>query len=254
MGVLSISHHANWMLRSHMEDNIPQLEDVSNFLKDKSGITLRPVAGYLSSRDFLAGLAFRVFHCTQYIRHHSDPFYTPEPDCCHELLGHMPLLADPGFAQFSQEIGLNSLGASEEDVAKLATCYFFTIEFGLCKQNDEMRAYGAGLLSSVAELKYALSSDAEILPFEPETTSLQNPVITSFQEAYFFSDSFVDAKNRMREYAAKIKRPFVVRYNAYTQTVDVLSNTDKIASIVSELKGDLCIISNALKKIRAQDQ
>ncbi|XP_034736238.1 tryptophan 5-hydroxylase 1a isoform X2 [Etheostoma cragini] len=233
------------------EDNIPQLEDVSRFLRERSGFTIRPVAGYLSPRDFLAGLAFRVFHCTQYVRHSSDPLYTPEPDTCHELLGHVPLLAEPSFAQFSQEIGLASLGASDDSVQKLATCYFFTVEFGLCKQG-QLRAYGAGLLSSISELKHALSGNARIMPFDPKVTSKQECIITTFQDVYFVSDSFEEAKVKMREFAKTIKRPFTVRYNPYTQSVDVLKDTPSINSVVEELRHELDIVGDALNRLNKQ--
>ncbi|XP_060876269.1 tryptophan 5-hydroxylase 1 [Metopolophium dirhodum] len=238
----------------YREDNIPQLQDVNTFLKRKTGFQLRPVAGYLSPRDFLSGLAFRVFHCTQYMRHSSDPFYTPEPDCCHELLGHMPLLANPTFAQFSQELGLNSLGASDEDVEKLATLYFFTVEFGMCKQDGELKVYGAGLLSSVAELRHAIETNDKLQRFDPEVTCHQECIITSYQNAYYYSETFEEAKEKMREFADSIQKPFGVRYNPYTQSVEILSNTDKIVALVSELRGDLCIVSNALRKIHAEDE
>ncbi|KAJ8943165.1 hypothetical protein NQ318_008029 [Aromia moschata] len=237
----------------YREDNIPQLQDVNVFLKRKTGFQLRPVAGYLSPRDFLSGLAFRVFHCTQYMRHSSDPFYTPEPDCCHELLGHMPLLANPSFAQFSQELGLACLGASEEEVNKLATLYFFTVEFGLAKQDGELKIYGAGLLSSVAELKHAISSPEKVKRFDPDETCKQECIITDFQLGYWYTDSFEEAKEKMRTYAEQIQRPFGLRYNPYTQSVEVLSNAQKITAVVSELRGDLCIVNSALKKISAKD-
>ncbi|KFO18665.1 Tryptophan 5-hydroxylase 1 [Fukomys damarensis] len=204
----------------YREDNIPQLEDVSNFLKERTGFSIRPVAGYLSPRDFLSGLAFRVFHCTQYVRHSSDPLYTPEPDTCHELLGHVPLLAEPSFAQFSQEIGLASLGASEEAVQKLAT--------------------------------HALSGHAKVKPFDPKITCKQECLITTFQDVYFVSESFEDAKEKMREFAKTTKRPFGVKYNPYTQSIQILKDTKSITSAMNELRRDLDVISDALTKVSRQ--
>lgn len=233
------------------ENNIPQLDDISQFLKDCTGFTLRPVAGLLSSRDFLAGLAFRVFHSTQYIRHPSNPQYTPEPDVCHELLGHVPLFADPDFADFSQEIGLASLGAPDEYIKKLATCYWFTVEFGLCRQEGKLKAFGAGLLSSFGELEYCLTDKPTVKDFEPELTAEQEYPITEFQPIYFVAESFKHAKDKMCAYSQTIPRPFSVHYNPYTQTVTTIDNTNQLLYLVRNLKSDINNLEDALKKINA---
>lgn len=180
--------------------NIPQLQDISKFLKSRTGFTIRPVTGLLSSRDFLNGLAFKVFHSTQYIRHHSDPEYTPEPDVCHELLGHVPMFADAGFAAFSQELGLASLGASDKEIENIARIYWFTVEFGLCKEgsNGEIRAYGAGLLASIAELKYCLTDKPIKKDFDPVLATHQSYPITDYQPLYLVADSIKRAQQQIR--------------------------------------------------------
>jgi len=229
-------------------DNIPQLQTVSDFLKSVTGFTLRPVAGLLSSRDFLAGLALRVFHSTQYIRHHTKPNYTPEPDVCHELLGHVPLFADPAFAQFSQEIGLASLGASDEYIQKLATCYWFTIEFGICRQNGELKAYGAGLLSSFGELEWCLSDGPELRAFEPAKTGVTEYPITQHQPLYFVTESFEDAKQKMIDFAAIIPRPFGVRYDPYTQSIQLLDSKYQIQKLITNINCEIRTLIDAFSK------
>uniref|UniRef100_T1IS97 Biopterin-dependent aromatic amino acid hydroxylase family profile domain-containing protein n=1 Tax=Strigamia maritima TaxID=126957 RepID=T1IS97_STRMM len=232
-------------------DNIPQLEDISNFLKKRTGFSLRPAAGLLTSRDFLASLAHRVFQCTQYVRHSSSPNHSPEPDCIHELLGHVPMLADPEFAVFSQELGLASLGATDDEIEKFATIYWFTVEFGVCKEQGHSRAYGAGLLSSYGELKHALSSTPELRSFDPNKAAIQPYQDQDYQDVYFVAESLDDARAKFRNWLTlNLRRPFEVYYNAFTQTVEILDSIDQFDAILGSLKSDIMRLCNAVNRLK----
>jgi len=224
-------------------DRIPQGRDVSAFLDSRTGFRIRPVAGLLSSRDFLNGLAFRVLFATQYIRHHSKPLYTPEPDVCHELIGHAPMFADSAFADLSQEIGLASLGASDTEIERLARCYWHSVEFGLLREGGRLKAFGAGLLSSFGELESACgelesargglesargglekdcsesATQPEYKDWDPTLAAEQKYPITDYQPIYFVAESLQDAKLRMRQFCRDLPRPFYARYNPTTQRI-----------------------------------
>jgi phenylalanine-4-hydroxylase len=198
-------------------DQIPQGQEVSAFLKERTGFQLRPVAGLLSARDFLNGLGFRVFFSTQYIRHGSVPHYTPEPDICHEMIGHVPMFADPAFADLSQEIGLASLGATDAEIERLARCYWFAVEFGLVRENGQLKACGAGLLSSPGELRYACEGEADdYRDWQPQLAAETDYPITAYQPGYFVAGSLEHLRLQMKDYVRDLQRPFYARYNPAT--------------------------------------
>nr|AGT02572.1 phenylalanine 4-monooxygenase [Herpetomonas muscarum] len=199
---------------------MPQLRDVSEFLNEATGFTVRPVAGLLTSRDFLNGLAFRVFFSTQYIRHHAQPLYTPEPDMVHDVVGHLPLLADPEFAKFTQTIGLASLGADDELLDKLAKVYWYSVEFGLCEEGGKRKAYGAGVLSSAGELVYAVDSpECQYAPWDPSEAAVTPLSITKYQTKYFVAKSFSDAQEKLEQWLAGQDKPIYTVYNSYSKQV-----------------------------------
>lgn len=200
-------------------DKIPQLEDVSKFLQNRTGFRLRPAPGLISPRDFLAALAFRTFYSTQYIRHFSNPEYTPEPDVCHELLGHVPLFADEEFAQFAQEIGLASLGAPIEYIKDLSRLYWFTVEVGLWKEAGKTKVYGAALLSSAEELEFCLKNAENIKTLDLAEACKEKIQPSKIQPYYFVAENFEIVKEKIREFATTNPRPFDVKS---TRSVEVI--------------------------------
>ncbi|VDN53246.1 unnamed protein product [Dracunculus medinensis] len=237
-------------------DRIPNLREVNNYLQKKTGFMLRPCAGLLSARDFLASLAFRVFQTTLYLRHPKSPHHSPEPDLIHEFIGHCPMFADPIMAQFSQEIGLLSLGASDEQIEQLATVYWFIIEFGLCYENGQLKAIGAGLLSSYGELMHACSDKPNHVKFEPEVTALQKFNDADYQPTYFVANSIFDAIKKLRfisqvfrDYARTMKRSHTITYDPITKCINVIKNVEDILKSIERLKQELSIVSDAIDHV-----
>jgi len=136
------------------EDRVPQLDEVTAGLELLSGFAYHPAPGLVALREFYGSLGDRVFHSTQYVRHPSEPLYTPEPDVIHEVIGHGNLLASPRFAALKEEAGLAAQRV-ETDAAlqAIADVFWFTMEFGVLWEDDELRAYGAGILSSYGEIE-----------------------------------------------------------------------------------------------------
>jgi len=140
--------------RLHLPENsVPQLREVSENLSIHTGFTMEPVPGLVHPRIFLEALADNRMLSTQYIRHHSVPDYTPEPDVIHEILGHAIFLSDPEYADINALFGCVAHKSSDEEIDRLISLYWHTIEFGVCVEGGRVKAYGAGLLSSLGEMR-----------------------------------------------------------------------------------------------------
>lgn len=182
-------------------DRIPQLREVNERIRPLTGFRMLPVAGLVTPRAFLANLADRVFLSTQYIRHHSRPLYTPEPDVLHELVGHAASFAHDGYADLSAHFGRAARAASDEEVERIARTYWFTLEFGAALEDGEAKAYGAGLLSSVGELDRLPT--AELRPYTAEATAATEYDPTMYQPYYFLATSFEEMTDRTTRFLRK---------------------------------------------------
>lgn len=176
------------------QNRIPRFEDINARLKPATGWEIVGVPGLIPEVPFFTLLANRKFPVTDWIRKPDEFEYIVEPDVFHDLFGHVPLLFNPVFADYVQRYGEGGLRAERLGACELLSrLYWYTIEFGLIREEGGLRAYGAGILSSAGELAHAVKSPEPLrLPLELERTMRTRYKIDSYQQTYFVIDSFQD--------------------------------------------------------------
>ncbi|MBA2894304.1 phenylalanine 4-monooxygenase [Nonomuraea soli] len=170
------------------QDRIPQLQEVSELLEPLTGFRYLPAAGLVPLRTFYGVLADGYFHSTQYIRHHSVPFYTPEPDVIHEVIGHANALASDRYAALYRKAGQAARRVETDEALEfISKIFWFTLEFGVMTEHNELRAYGAGILSSYGEIEEFRGMDIRDLDIREMGTTAYD--ITKYQDVLFRAES-----------------------------------------------------------------
>ncbi len=182
-------------------ERIPRFDDVNRFLAPRTGFRARAVSGYVPAFVFFDCLRRREFPATITIRRSDRLDYLPEPDIFHDIAGHIPMHADPAFANAlvrfgdcahtAAEIAASSPERLASIIRAMARFFWFTIEFGLMREAGAFKAYGSGLLSSAGEIDHAtLSPGVQRFPVQLEWVVNQSFEIDHYQPLLFFVEGF----------------------------------------------------------------
>ena len=210
-------------------DEIPDFRRLSDVLMQRTGWQVVAVPGLVPDEVFFEHLANRRFPSGQFIRRADQLDYLEEPDVFHDVFGHVPMLMNPAIADYIQAYGVGGLRAKELGVLdKLARVYWYTVEFGLVKQKDGLRIYGAGIASSRTESVFALDdASPNRIAFDLERVMRTHYRIDDFQESYFVIENL----DRLLELAQIDFGPLYARIDGQPefQPGDVLA-TDTVIS------------------------
>lgn len=173
---------------------VPDFERLSARLRKLTGWSVVAVPGLVPEEAFFEHLANRRFVAGRFIRTPTQLDYLQEPDVFHDVFGHVPLLADPVYADYMQAYGEGGRRATRiGSIAALARLYWYTVEFGLIRDGDRLKIFGAGIVSSNGESVYALDSTAPArLGFDLQRVLRTDYLIDDYQQNYFVIDSFED--------------------------------------------------------------
>jgi phenylalanine-4-hydroxylase len=177
---------------------IPEFGQLSDRLRELTGWSVVAVPGLVPDEVFFEHLANRRFVAGRFIRRPDQLDYLQEPDVFHDLFGHVPLLSNPFFADYMQAYGAGGLKAMRlGSLRKLARLYWYTVEFGLIREHGKLKLYGAGIVSSFGESRYALDSPSpNRIQFNLERVMRTQYRIDAYQQTYFVIDSFEDLRHQ----------------------------------------------------------
>lgn len=173
-------------------DRIPDFLELSDVLQGRTGWQVVAVPGLVPDEVFFEHLANRRFPAGNFIRRPDQLDYLEEPDVFHDVFGHVPMLVNPVIADYLQAYGEGGLRAQRlGTLSQLARVYWYTIEFGLLRQADGLRLYGAGIASSFSETTFSLDDPSpNRVRFDLERVMRTQYRIDDFQETYFVIDGF----------------------------------------------------------------
>ena len=187
-------------------DSVPKLSEINSRLAPLTGWSSHGVPGYLPAKAFFAYLAQRKFPTTITVRPKTSMDYLPEPDIIHDVFGHVPLHADPIFADFLQTYGQAALHTNDPNhTERLARLFWFTVEFGLIHEDGRLKLYGSGLISSEGEGHHSLkSTEVDRRPFDLKRVCDTTFEIDHYQPILYVLESFEQLRDAMNSYAERI--------------------------------------------------
>lgn len=193
------------MQRIGLEPNrVPDLAEVNRRLDASTGWNAVGVGGFIPAAQFFRCLERRRFPTTLIVRPRAQLDYLPEPDIFHDVFGHVPLHADPVFADFLQRFGALAAGArTDEETTQMARLFWFTVEFGLVAERGKTRIYGSGLISSHGDAANALGPDCDRRPFVLDDVINQAFSIDRLQDVLFVVQSFDQLFEAVEELARR---------------------------------------------------
>lgn len=176
-----------------LKNEIPQHKEITSILTSHTGWGVEPVPALIQPEHFFDLLSKKRFPAANFIRIPEEIDYIEEPDVFHELFGHCPLLTNAPYAEFMHEFGKLAKLADKKTQMRLFRLFWFTIEFGLIKENNQFKAYGGGILSSKSEIIYSVESDIPERRLLDPLDALKTPFrIDILQPVYFVIESFED--------------------------------------------------------------